>query len=189
MNIDIERLKHDREYWDEVAPEGATHYGPNSETHREAWFKGVDESQSCMALIPGYADDQWHSCMTARADRIPRPAKQWSGPEDGVPPVGTECECNVNAVIGPGSWFRGKVVANEVEDGRYVAVFVYRNEHNSPRSVIWDAPMFRPLKSEKDRVVEAAMGVCREMLFNESYAKQYAEALYDAGALKMPEGE
>lgn len=39
MSIDIERLKVDPDYWDEVAPDGAAYYMPETATTHEAWGK------------------------------------------------------------------------------------------------------------------------------------------------------
>lgn len=174
MNIDIERLKHDREYWDEVAPEGATHYGPESATHCAAWFKGLDDcTQHCMALIPGFNNDLWHNCLTGRDDRFPRPSPAWNG--DGLPPVGCSCLMD-NARRG---WAQVEIVS---EKNGYLLGWC---EAETQVYFSNDPQDFRPLKSEKDRVVEA---VARVMGID-CPIPDVMNRLYDVGALKMPEGE
>jgi len=70
-DIDLKRLAVDREYWDSLAPEGATHYCPA----RKDWL-------NCYAVSVDYC------CI----HRPPKKAQEveWDG--DGLPPVGVECE-------------------------------------------------------------------------------------------------
>jgi hypothetical protein len=46
--LDIIRLQHDREYWDEIAPEGALWYAPDTDLWYEAWFRVNDADVECM---------------------------------------------------------------------------------------------------------------------------------------------
>lgn len=66
------------------APEGATHYHPQTSTVSSHWFK------------PGYFCNQgfeecgWQDDQTPMRDRSGYVALQWTG--EGLPPVGTVCE-------------------------------------------------------------------------------------------------
>lgn len=73
MDIDLKRLATDAAYWDEVAPEGASHWC----TLHKKWIYNPDWRDDCC---------------------IPRPTKpaapEWDG--KGYPPVGCICECLFN---------------------------------------------------------------------------------------------
>src|SRR5690554_4288107 len=77
MSIDIERLKTDRAYWDEVAPEGA-----------EYWCPHFAHNKKTLGFTDGNPCD---NCM-------PRPTRmdttQWRGLQDGLPPVGALAKCD-----------------------------------------------------------------------------------------------
>lgn len=130
------------------------------------------------------------------AYRLHQPeAKQWRGPEDGLPPVGMEVEGH----NGRGGWvgciahstspfltaYSVKVVGH---DGDIAVVRVcediYRGGHTAK---------FRPILSDRERVIEAARKVIQEKAHDvgssiPGISDIYA-ALYDAGALHMPKEE
>lgn len=86
MTIDIERLKHDREYWDSVAPEGATHFQPD----KGKSFSWYDIEKKKVFCNPG---NRWIESWSPKEywdSLIPRPSPTWNG--EGLPPVGVECE-------------------------------------------------------------------------------------------------
>lgn len=86
MTIDIERLKVDREYWDSVAPEGATAY---DDQYVAPWRKS---DEGCEFYF-SEALKNWVSTIRKDCARIPRPEPrqvEWDG--EGLPPVGCECE-------------------------------------------------------------------------------------------------
>jgi len=97
MTIDIERLKHDLDYWNSVAPEEATHYIID------------DDGKSRHVIQPGfYLDegDTWWQCdgySYWRKDTvnpltsIPRPALLWDG--EGLPPIGSECTIKDDGIL------------------------------------------------------------------------------------------
>lgn len=103
MSIDIERLK-----WDEVAPDGATHYVVNS---TYPWEKRVLDNWYYLDTD----DDRWRFLKSAGDARItesplqlpmfprPEPATEWDG--EGLPPVGCECEYMFNR-----RWIDAKVI-------------------------------------------------------------------------------
>lgn len=87
MTIDTQKLATDPEYWDSVAPEGATHYSPLVE-------RFVKECRSCyMAHITEGRHGEWIVIESPQSHQyIPRPTKpetEWKG---GLPPTGCECE-------------------------------------------------------------------------------------------------
>ena len=56
--IDIERLKVDAAYWDEVAPEGAAYYMPDTNDAYETWVK--DDMRTCLHVkFVGNPDAKW----------------------------------------------------------------------------------------------------------------------------------
>lgn len=174
MTIDIERLKHDLDYWNKHAPEGATHYI-------------IDDNDSEFAIQSTfYRDegDKWRECNSQSYWRkntnnpltvIPRPSPAWDG--SGLPPVGVECEISTNG----GAGFRVGCVDAYNRD-KSAAMFDFCGIMDCASL---DHCLFRPLKTEKERVVEWAMDAAN---FGENM-RRGIEALYDAGALKMPGGE
>lgn len=168
--IDVERLKHDRDYWGECDPTGgeATHYcaggGPNP------WVKDGHFWQ----------DDKgcWRNSglkIFIMPNPIPRPTrKQWSGPEDGLPPVGTECEVDMSCA---GGWVPVTIV-------HYAGGRIWVDAKDGGL-IIWQEADFRPIKSEKERVVD--YWSARIMEEDCDKACEVIANLYDLGALKMPE--
>ena len=175
IEIDIQRLRNDPAYWDEHAPEGATLYAP---TGKDAcWFRDGDRGPEAWSTrntpgrwVPASLSDGFLSTL------IPRPTA-WRGPEDGLPPVGTVCE--VRCVE---EWHRCTVVAH-LKDHMGMTDAVFQAEDD------WDfrqgPEMFRPIKSDKERAVEAAMKV---MPYPGSPSTRTdLECAYDAGLLRLPE--
>jgi hypothetical protein len=95
MTIDLERLAVDADYWDEVAPEGATHF-----MHTEKfvkWVFGVEwvfyassgrewKKTHCNWMLKQYLNDG--TFVLAKPSKIAAP--EWDG--TGLPPVGCECK-------------------------------------------------------------------------------------------------
>lgn len=112
---------------------------------------------------------------------VERPTrKQWSGPEDGLPPVGEDCEyCDCE-----NGWVLTHILSHHPNGDCAWHQSVRADGFVDGRSFSTDgASSFRPLKSEKERVVEA---VIRKMGWTNS-VESVLEDLYDVGALKMPE--
>lgn len=85
-----------------LAPEGATHYGYVSEK-RICWYIVRDEDRYDYAYQnEGRNAEKWStSCGSpGHSPLIERPTqpKPWSGPEDGLPPIGIECDFSNNRV-------------------------------------------------------------------------------------------
>lgn len=160
------------------APAGTTHYQPNINGWQSGWIMAV-EGRVFFWHEKWLIDD-----ATLDETAIPRPSQtQWRGPEDGLPPVGTVCEAKYAE-----EWHRCTVVAH-LKDHRGMTDAVFQAEDD------WDfhqrPEMFRPLKSDKERAVEAAMGNwCRGEIVNTleyRARKEFVENLYDAGLLRLPE--
>lgn len=84
-----------------LAPEGATHFLPaETEKHTDIWLKMKDG----IVLSVGYTgDERWAHDYTkefqpstniTRIIERPKQPQAWSGPEDGLPPVGEIVEYN-----------------------------------------------------------------------------------------------
>jgi len=172
--IDLERLKTDRYYWDEVAPEGAEYYGQKEPGWLECWYRmsGSDWEY----LLADGRNSEWKKASVTRGKEnlISRPAPAWNG--EGLPPVGVECE----AWYAKGDWVVGKVIAHDEIDGTPVAVF-----KDGERYTAFTACCLRPLKTEKERVVDAVMEVAG---FGENMRHGLNKA-FEANALRMPKGE
>jgi hypothetical protein len=112
MTIDLERLAVDADYWNEVAPEGATHF-----MHTEKfvkWVFGVEwvfyassgrewKKTHCNWMLKQYLNDGTFV--------LAKPAAQeWDG--KGLPPVGTECEVIESDGLMYGQGESGKVIAH-----------------------------------------------------------------------------
>jgi len=157
------------------APEGATHYAPLGRDY--CWVKNAgndwkvwDEREEPGSWVSATMSGSYMDSL------IPRPT-QWRGPEDGLPPVGTVCE--VRCVE---EWHRCTVVAH-LKDHMGMTDAVFQAEDD------WDfrqgPEMFRPIKSDKERAVEAALKV---MPYPGSPSTRAdLERAYDAGLLRLPE--
>lgn len=95
--------------WTE-APEGATHYGPETDLLYAAWYKKVDGRW--MYWIIGSSLD-WYYTDSLPSNAIARPT-EWDG--TGLPPVGTKCEVRMHS----DRWYERTVVAHF--EGRAVVV-------------------------------------------------------------------
>lgn len=158
------------------APEGAEYFAPEHDGWSQGWYRFRDESWEFH--LGG--NDHWRPVTTENIDRK-RPLEarptQWRGPEDGLPPVGTVCE--VRCVE---EWHRCTVVAH-LKDHMGMTDAVFQAEDD------WDfrqgPEMFRPIKSDKERAVEAALKV---MPYPGSPSTRAdLERAYDAGLLRLPE--
>ena len=170
MTIDIKKLKTDLAYWLEVAPEGATHCQPDPEAD---FFWYNHDERAALSKRSG----RWcysHSGEFYWATLIPRPSPAWDG--SGLPPVGVECE-----VCTAQRWVAAKIL---YIDGRH-CIAIGADQSGASTHYKTQKTQFRPIKTEKERVVEWAMDAAN---FGENM-RRGIEALYDAGALKMPGGE
>ena len=127
------------------APAGTTHYQPNINGWRSGWIMAV-EGKVFFWHEKWLIDD-----ATLDETAIPRPSQtQWRGPEDGLPPVGAEVEAWIeNRKV----WAKVTVLAVDVD------TVVWRNETDRRSYIGTHVNDLRPLKSDKERAVDAAMKV------------------------------
>lgn len=179
--IDVQRLKNDPAYWGEVAPEGAEVYiidcDPRDDLRMPSEFFYADHEDGA----PGR--DVWRQCGGRSFWRkdcedlevIPRPT-QWRGPEDGLPPVGAEVEAWIeNRKV----WAKVTVLAVDVD------TVVWRNGTDRRSYIGTHVNDVRPLKSDKDRVIDAA--VAATILKDGPRIRAALSDIYDAGLLRLPE--
>ena len=181
----------DPEFWKD-APEGATHWA-EAERRRGGYgarfWKQVDEAWRWWDP----ANEQWWRSHRGgpSSELIPRPEPEqtaWSGPEDGLPPVGTVCEFQPT----DGKWHEVEIVAHYGDS----AVFAAGKDY--PHGVYDGSPApdaFRPLRSHRDRVIDEAIEVINRTLGTEitrkssSAVPQALSGLYDADMLHLPESD
>lgn len=123
------------------APEGATHYSPETEDLFFCWWKiGVDTFFICP---DDYVNDWEIGVCDESRKLIPRPTIT-----PYIPQVGEECEVLFHDDDKP-RWYRTKFVA--IVDDR--AVLIYENDVEWPASKKFE---FRPLKTEREKFIEMA---------------------------------
>ena len=169
------------------APEGATHFDP-SDDQGMPWMKFDNGRWYAFDggwLGPLGADDEFIK-DNAGAHCIPRPT-QWRGPEDGLPPVGTVCEADADTR--PGGYEPCLVVWHDPapDDDCHPVLALFKSRHATK----FDEPEwcsdFRPLKSDKDRAIDAA--VAATILKDGPRIRAALSDIYDAGLLRLPEGQ
>lgn len=167
------------------APEGATHWQPQSENLHESWIKFESgrywfslPSQNAWTLYRGP-----HSWM---ADIQARPA-EWSG--NGLPPVGTVCE--YNDLKNP-QWIRVVILAH-FNNRVPVAVFIPDNESQNRTVDQAIAECFRPVRTaeqiaaeERQRAIEnLGEWLSESCSIPTPYLWEAAQKIYDAGYRKQ----
>jgi hypothetical protein len=146
--------------WSE-APEGATHYDPT------VWYRKKGSAWEY------YYGGEWRTSDNEPDynERLtPLPVVVWRGPQDGLPPVGTEVEAESGY-----SWKRGTVVARVWEACFGDTAIIQCKGYWVSRR----ADGIRPIKTERERAIE-------EMLKDmpDDINAALAAALYDAGYRK-----
>jgi hypothetical protein len=169
MGIDIERLKVDPAYWDENAPEGATHRSAKT----GAWFQIINGS------VWEWIDDGWMP-----KELIPRPTKPepqaWDG--EGYPPIG--CDCEVWFDDGVQCWHKARVLCEHSIENKLMAVVLEHEPHEN--KLMWVDKFRRILTPEEKRRDELAT-LCRAKFNQLSSSSNYhlwtqiADAIIAAG--------
>lgn len=165
------------------APEDATHYGPATPDWNACWMKKVGgEWHGWLAKY----DTKWGYLTSATHDRAriaslierPKQPQAWSGPEDGLPPVGTVCEARI---LLPGQsnylWRRCEVVYrnDEMSQSELLVVDI---EKTTAR---W-ADEFRAIKTEEDIASDKRESAIRELMdIAQVDCRVTAARLVDAG--------
>ena len=137
MDIDIERLKVDREYWSIASVLGSTYYDKETGLF-------CDE----MGYYTKHGFKLWSGInpKTYKPGRfIPRPAKapevEWDG--SGLPPAGCECEVRGDS----DNWYKCKII------GHHGSRAVFFCDHWTPDSDYNASPAseFRPIRTKEQR--------------------------------------
>lgn len=186
MDIDIQRLKVDADYWDECgAPEDATHYSV-CEDLVSPWHKVIGSTVSY------FVEDskKWLSyCgpsapQLAMKNAISRPTKksqEWDG--ERRPPVGCECEYRAKGGSlnnGPYiDWRRCRILA---VTKFYVIMRLLEPSVSSDHecSVLLSRADFRPLRTPEQRERESLLNIAHEAAKNAKLTESSIEAIIDA---------
>lgn len=156
-DIDVERLKWDADYWDEVAPEWAAvylhHYSKGkacfAEAHHQCAKAVIAESHNPERSPFNLAKSCWHT-------PVPRPTKQeWEG---GLPTV--DCKCQfIHPGIRSHGWQTG-VIKAYFDDRVVIQSNPLIWEPNGIAVILIDSELkFRPLKSKQERQREELAGL------------------------------
>ena len=144
------------------------------------FMSGDDLKGGCIGLphkmvsfSPIHAEKECDIDAAKADDSTPCPDPAWNG--EGLPPVGVKCELTLDGSN------RGAVTITYMGDG----VFCYKDSNEVEATGALYCAEFSPLKTEKERVVEAVMEVAG---FGENMRHGLNKA-FEANALRMPKGE
>lgn len=157
-------------------PEGATHYlqaGEESTRFRDL----SGENWKYFNTNTGKWSRHYFSSrhLLTRTDLIERPKqpKEWSGPEDGLPPVGTECEIITDDDV----WEHAVILCHGYDDFRPHAVA-------QCASGLWmeEVDGFRAIRTPEQNVSETRESAIRELMdIAQVDCRVTAARLVDAG--------
>lgn len=174
------------------APEGATYCAPEglSREPQVCWYRRHEGRWEYFS--PNRREWRLSANGPEFHDRlIPRPT-QWRGPEDGLPPVGSMVKVVCTASqLGSGL---ARFADTEVRvAGHFVAHrggrgMVIDHPSHGVGAIMYHAEFFAPLKSDKERAVEAVLKAtpCRTL---PRTVEAIVGDLYDAGLLRLPEDQ
>ena len=142
----------------------------------------VDECEWFYANHMGHWKRHW-SGAPAGLKVINQQKKQWSGPEDGLPPVGTVCEHSADYNEGDshdGEWFKVEVVAHHrFQEDDYVCAIWVRDAQISYSSA---GDHFRALKTPDQQAADKRETAIRELMdIAQVDCRVTAARLVDAG--------
>jgi hypothetical protein len=166
-----------------LAPEGATH--KETSCQNGFWYKfDFHNNQACF-----WSGKGWTNPISADAyndgsmDTMePRPAKPWSGPEDGLPPIGFRCEAGIPHTSGPDNevsiiWIEGSVIAYYEIKGNAYAWFA-EDDGFYPPAVL----EFRAIKTPAQLAADKRETAIRELMdIAQVDCRVTAARLVDAG--------
>jgi hypothetical protein len=144
MTIDLERLAVDADYWDEVAPEGATHFMYSEKFVK--WVDGVELSfyvsseRKWKKSFCSWSLQQYIDCgdyMIAKPTKSA--AQEWDG--EGLPPVGVKVNCLTSS-----GWSADATIVHVTITGTVIAEM---DDGSVYHSVC--AEKFRPIRSQAER--------------------------------------
>lgn len=179
MNTPTEAQLNDPKWWDENAPEGATHVCLCSGGSWQ-WMK---------INLSGAFNYYWHERFSqwvpkessAGSQNVERPttppAPEWDG--EGLPPVGVECEC-----MRHGLWVKCEVRAHG-EDHACPVAFV----QTEFECLVHDERMFRPIRTKEQREREEILSKAEALDSGLQSTREFLNRLYDAGMLRKAGAE
>jgi len=163
-------------------PEGATHYAPKQTGYMEGFYKIIEGNVSFCAV--GKSGSSFRSASDFILGRESCLIKLPQEPEQYMPKVGDECEYVIND---SDSWYKCQIF-----DIGQVGIYMYCHHFDTSDYMYqWvrkATVAFRPIKTEREKVIEWAMDkVCEPLnILDDSKAMGH---LYDLGALKIPDSE
>ena len=156
-----------------LAPVDATHYLPDSDMDYECWVK------PCFSMRLD-TQKEWHADTAVDADissgkAIPRQPKPWSGPEDGLPPVGIACERRFPSVTAS-SWQGGIILAHGSKK------IFFRDNCGDEWAHSFDDVEFRAIKTPEQIAADQRETAIRELMdIAQVDCRVTAARLVDAG--------
>jgi hypothetical protein len=190
VTIDIRRLSVDLDYWDKVAPNGASHF-----MYSEKFVKWVDGVEWVFYTS---SDKAWKQAVLTWPlqkytdngnEVVAKPSKpaapEWDG--EGLSPVGTECEVNINdielSLVGtPDGWRWCEILAHRDD-----CAIVWIPSCNVAAKVT-NRRAFRPIRSQKqtdlDNIEEDLLGILPFCEYTDKQIEELAEILYSLGYRK-----
>lgn len=171
---------------------------PAGATHVVADIYGLSDSGKSMnerypyrkkdsAGWSAYVEGEWVGVVFGDPSRYQLIDKPWSGPEDGLPPVGTVCEHSTDSNEGDshdGEWFKVEVIAHHrFQEDDYVCAVWVRDAQISYSSAGY---YFRALKMPDQQAAEKRETAIRELMdVAQVDCRVTAARLVDAG-FKLP---
>ncbi|MBF0675554.1 hypothetical protein [Pseudomonas sp.] len=169
------------------APEGATHWGPQSESYCEAWYEV--EGGRIVSYLPADSEpkamepaDNGEFFYHHIDDLVERPSA-WTG--EGLPPVGAVCEVDIEG------WHICEVIAHFQQRCGMVAAFTIEVSDGAKILDAYGEGSFRPIRTPEQIAAEERAKAIDEMwsVYWQMHAPTAKEALgllYDAGYRKQP---
>lgn len=154
------------------APEGATHYAIDGLGYT-VWFRDIVEGESykvCGRFCPFWVRGEGFPAL--KYELIP--LKEWNGPEDGLPPVGTVCEY----LTATGFWVKSSVVYIGKSYGTDHAVMQSENEIY----LCNDINLLRPIKTKEQRELDRLQADISEAFETDATLSEF---LHTKGYRKM----
>lgn len=131
---------------------GSTHKDPDSNCfyamYRDVWHQVFEDGSTCKS-------SSLYNGEINASDLIERhQPKPWSGPEDGLPPVGTMCEMKFD-----GNWMQVRILAEHPIEGQFSRAVQVLNTN----ALLW-ANTFRAILTQEQRASDARETAIREIM-------------------------
>ena len=134
----------------EVAPKDATHYFDGDRLYAAHWLK------TGFYCVTGFENDGWREdhqpLPPSRCEERPKQPQSWSGPEDGLPPVGSVVEYGGEQV---------RVIAHTDNNGHPAAV----SQRGETGHIIIALPKYyQPTRTPEQKAASARANQIREIM-------------------------